>query len=522
MSSHIRRLQANTRERILSTDWNNATALHHRALIEAGAALLQGDANLWGVVKGLTVSASGADTRVTVATGLALRSGSAATTYDSATQWIELRSATTVDLSGLIDPANPRWAVIEIVEASATETSEARDIFDPVTGTFSSSSVVKVTGSSPTVSSRAGTAAANPVFPAGAAGVIPLAYVYLGAAAVTINATDIVMCRPMLRSENAETFAGVAGRPVWGGGVSVAAAGTDVVLRPAGGRFLNSRVPWAIAPADGTTTFSLTAQSYDGAAAPVADDVVYFYACPAPYPSGYDSSLAPREFRPGTNALTRFQGMVCADLYNAVIVASTVEPQVDTPLGNPTAGNFSITCAPFSSGAVTFDRTTAVYLGAASWDVSATDFLVQDVRCNGWVYPYQPTTVDVDANGTGTYSLWSSPTPVGAYDDMLFPLTALRVQTMVALRDAAMNSGSEVAVHITDASIGELTLVPYGVQFGISRDLSSATAHDLRLSHVFCPARGTGNVIVTGLTFDVGDLVHLINMAYEDCILAAR
>ena len=364
MSSHIRRLQANTRERILSTDWNNATALHHRALIEGEAALLQGDADVFGVVKGLTVTATGVDTRVTVAPGVALRSGAAATTYDSATQWVELRTATAVDLSGLVDPANPRWAVIEIVEASAVEISEARDIFDPVTGTFSTASVTKVTGSSPTLSARAGTAAANPVFPAGAAGVIPLAYVYLGAATVAVGATDIVMCRPMLRSENAETFAGVGGRPVWGGGVSVAAAGTDIVLRSAGGRFLNHRMNWSIAPGDGTAAFAVTAPGYDGAAAPVADDVVYFYACPAPYPSGYDSSLAPREHRPGTTALTRYQGLVAADVHNAIIVASVVEPQVDTPLGNPTAGNFTVTCAPFAAAA-TIDRTTAVYLGAA-------------------------------------------------------------------------------------------------------------------------------------------------------------
>lgn len=521
MSSHIRRLQANTRERILSTDWNNATALHHRALIEAGAALLQGDANLWGVVKGLTVSASGVDTRVTVATGLALRSGSAATTYDSATQWIELRSATTVDLSGLVDPANPRWAVIEIVEASATETSEARDIFDPVTGTFSSASVVKVTGSSPTISSRAGTAAANPVFPGGAAGVIPLAYVYLGAAAPTINATDIVMCRPMLRSENAETFAGVAGRPVWGGGVSVAAAGTDVVLRPAGGRFLNSRVTWSIAPADGTTTFSLTAQSYDGAAAPVADDVVYFYACPAPYPSGYDSSLAPREFRPGTNALTRFQGMVCADLYNAVIVASTVEPQVDTPLGNPTAGNFSITCAPFSSGAVTFDRTTAVYIGAASWDFSATDFLVQDVK-GPIVMPENPTSLDVIVAGAGTYSLWnSSAAAVATYDIMLLPVTALTVRCLIDLRDNAQNSGTTTQVRVTDETLGVFAGL-FGYQFGISQDAAAGGSFDLRLVHEFHVERGTGNITINAVTSDASDRVRFYSDSYEDVILAMR
>ena len=432
MSSHIRRLQANTRERILSTDWNNATALHHRALIEAGAALLQGDANLFGVVKGLTVSTSGGSLSVIVATGLALRSGTAPTTYDSAAQWIEVRTATPVDLTALVDPANPRWAVIEIVEASAVETSEARDIFDPVTGTFSSSSVTKVTGSSPTISARAGTAAAAPLFPAGAAGVIPLAYVYLGAAAVAITATDIVMCRPMLRSENAETFAGAGGRPVWGGGVSVATAGTDIVLRSAGGRFLNHRMNWSIAPADGTAAFTVTAPGYDGAAAPVADDVVYFYACPAPYPSGYDVSLAPREHRPGTSAITRYQGLVAADVHNAVIVASVVEPQVDTPLGNPTAGNFTVTCAPFAAAA-TIDRTTAVYLGAAFWDFSATDLFAQvylgagDTRWTQTSATGLPTQSDVRNNtstGPNTGDAWVA-NPLSATGDQIVPSTAV-------------------------------------------------------------------------------------------------
>lgn len=520
MSSNIRRLQANTRERILSTDWNNATALHHRALIEAGAALLQGDASIYGVVRGLTVSTTGGILLVRVAAGLALRSGTAPTTYDSNTQWIELRSATDVDLTALVDGANPRWVVIEIAEASAVEISEARDIFDPVTGTFSTSSVTKVTGSSPTLTARAGTAAATPVFPSGTAGVIPLAYVYLGAGTVAIDTTDIVMCRPMLRSENAETFAGAGGRPVWGGGVSVAVAGTDIVLRSAGGRFLNHRMNWSIAPGDGTAAFAVTAPGYDGAAAPVADDVVYFYACPAPYPSGYDASLAPREHRPGTTALTRYQGLAAADVHNAVIVASVVEPQVDTPLGNPTAGNFSIICAPFSSGAVTFDRTTAVYVGAAFWDVSATDLLVQDVR-GTWVMPDVPTSKDIDSGGAATYSLWNNTGGVAGVGDMLFPLTALRIFALVALRDAAQNSGTQVQVRITDSSFASAGGL-LGYLFSISNDAAAATAVDLRIGQVFEVARSTGNITVNAVTVDASDNVHIYGTAYDDAILAAR
>lgn len=505
MSSHIRRLQANTRERILSTDWNNATALHHRALIEAGAAVLQGDANLFGVVKGLTVSASGVDLDVTVATGLAIRSGTAATTYDSAAQWIELRTAEAVDLTALVDPANPRWAVIEIAEASAVETSEARDIFDPVTGTFSSSSVTKVTGSSPTITARAGTAAATPVFPAGAAGVIPLAYVYLGAAAVAITATDIVMCRPMLRSENAETFAGAGGRPVWGGGVSVAAAGTDIVLRSAGGRFLNHRMNWAIAPADGTAAFTVTAPGYDGAAAPVADDVVYFYACPAPYPNGYDTNLAPREHRPGTSALTRYQGLVAADVHNAVIVASVVEPQVDTPLGNPTAGNFTVTCAPFAAAA-TIDRTTSTYLGATYWDFSATDLLPQDVMSDV-VTPSETTTMHVVTLGVGTFTLRTG-------SNMLYPVTAHQIYTQVEIRDNDVTAGGGVAFEIADDTPGQ------DWRWAISPDAAAGGSLEERVQHLFLTR--SGSLEIVSVFNNAGDQIVLWGRAYRDAVLAAR
>lgn len=509
MSSHIRRIVSNTRERILSTDANNATALHHRALVEAGAAILQGDASLFGVIRGLTVSTSGGVLTVTVAPGLALRSGTAATTYDSATQWIELRSSQTVDLATHVDGANPRWVVIEIAEASAVESSEARDIFDPLTGTFSSSSITKVSGSSPTLTARAGTAAATPVFPAGVAGVIPLGYVYLAAATASINITDIVMCRPMLRSENAETLAGAGGRAVWGGGVSVSVAGLDVVLRSAGGRFLNNRMSWSVAPGDGTTTLTVTAPGCDGAALPVADDVVYYYACPAPYPSGYDATLAPREHRPGTTALTRYQGLVAADVHNAVVVASTVEPQVDTPLGNPTAGNFTITCAPFSSGAsVNIERTSAMYLGAASWDVSATDFLVQAVYGDIVTPADETTTANIVTGGAADYNIWG----VGGTLTLL-PITARQVHTQVHMSDVDTSDTTGVTIAVTDAT--GVTWRWQGPRANVAGTWSSSYFAILSPSAV-------GAVTVTVSTGAAFDDMRLRGAAYVDAILASR
>jgi hypothetical protein len=509
MASHIRRIVSNTRERILSTDANNATALHHRALVEASAAILLGDASIFGVIRGLTVSTSGGVLTVTVAPGLALRSGTAATTYDSATQWIELRSSQTLDLAANVDGANPRWVVIEIAEASAVESSEARDIFDPLTGTFSSSSITKVSGSSPTLTARAGTAAAAPVFPAGIAGVIPLGYVYLTAAAASINVSDIVMCRPMLRSENAETFAGAGGRSVWGGGVSVSAAGVDVVLRSAGGAFLNHRMAWSAAPADGTTTMTVTAAGCDGAAFPVADDVVYFYACPPPYPAGYDASLAPREHRPGATALTRYQGLVCADLHNAVVVASTVEPQIDTTLGNPTAGNFAVTCAPFATGAaVNIERTTSMYLGAVSWDQSATDYLVQDVRGSIVTPADETTTTNIATGGLAVYNIWG----VGG-TLTLFPVTALHVHMQVSLSDNDTSDTTGVTLSVTDRT--GVTWRWQGPRANVAGTWTSG------YFAILSPSTA-GDVTVTVITVEPFDSVYLRGAAYADTILASR
>lgn len=508
MSSHVRRLQANTRERILSTDFNNATALHHRALIEGLRLLAQGDTAVYGVLAGLTVSTTGGVLTVNVAPGLALRLGAAATTYDANAQWVELRSQGTVDLTALVDGGNPRWVVIEIAEASAVETSENRDVFDPATGTFTTSLLTKVTGSSPTLTARAGTAAATPVFPSGTAGVIPLAYVYLAAGAVSIDTTDIVHCRPMLRGDVGGDQ-GAPQRDVYGGGVAVGTAGLGVVLRNAGGRFANHRVRWGISALDGTTAYTLAAAGMDGAALPGADDVIYFYACPPPYPSGYDANLAPREHRPGATARTRYQGMVAADVYNAVIVASTVEPQVTTPQGNPTAGNFTMTCAPFAAAA-TIDRSTAVYLGAASWDFSGTDLLVQAVS-HHMVIPGDGTNIDVASAGTGTYSLWNSASGSG---DFLMPITAHHVWCQIELRDNDTSAGSGLTVEISDDCAEQdwrFTLTAAAV----------AGSFEQREQIMFTVA-ASGEIDVNTVTIGAGDQVSIWGLAYRDAILAAR
>lgn len=503
--SKPRHLIHNLQEAVESDDINNRQSLHHAALLALGAAVLQGDSAVYGVVQGLTVSCNGADLNVTVATGLGLRGGVAASSYDSAVAWIEQATASTFSIAAHVAPANPRWVVIEIAEDMEAEAQEARQIFNTVTKRFDATNVDKVIRPAPVITSRAGTAAANPIFPAGIAGVIPLAYVYLGAGATAINATDIVMCRPMLRGDAGQDVASV--RDVWGGGVSVAAAGLALSLRNAGGRMPNARARWGLGAAAGTNAFTLTAQGMDGAALPVADDVVYFYAAPAPYPSGYDSNLAVREFRPGTNALTRFQGMVCAGLYNAVVVGSTVEPQIDAPTGAPTAGSFTMTCAPFAAGA-TIDRTTAVYLGAASWDVSAGDLLVQTVIGDIVTPSDETTTGNIVTGGAAAYNIWG----VGG-TLTLFPVTARHVHTQVSLSDNDTSDTTGVAVSITDGT--GVTWRWAGSQANVIGSWSSSYFAILSPDN-------TGTVTVATVTGAAFDDVRLRGAAYKDAILANR
>jgi hypothetical protein len=249
----------------------------------------------------------------------------------------------------------------------------------------------------------------------------------------------------------------------------------------------------------------------------VADDVMYYYACPPPYPAGYDASLAPREFRPGATALTRFQGMVCADLYNAVIVASTEPPQVDSPLGSPAAGSFVMTCAPFQAGA-TIDRATAVYLGATQWDFSATSMLPQAVRAGSWVLVDEPTSVDGLA-ANGTYSLWGF---VLGTSEGLFPVTALRVLCNVFMRDNAQNSANVMFTNIIDEAIGSGMPVGAYWTFTINRDVAAAGSAQNMQQHVFEVEPGTGNIEIQSTGQDASDAIVFIGVGYQDAVLAAR
>lgn len=388
MPSHIRRVWYNTRERALSTDWNDMTTLMHRALLESAMASEGGDTPRSGVLRGLTVSVVGGTLTVTVAPGLALRLGTAATGLDSTYDWIELREPVTVNLTSSVD-AQSRWACIQVAPSEATEVTSLRDIFDSTTSTISQQSVPKVIGSSPTVSIALGTPNATPAFPAGVPGTIPLAYVYIPGGATSIDANDVVLCRPLLLKPPKVTA-------VSGGGVAIGSSGAVASLHPMSCLHA-SAVEFGITD---TASFDLSNSSswVDGQSYPASVQVVSLYACPPPYPTGY-TGLATREFVPGSTAAGRIRGAVTGTR-NCIVAASTNGPLNSN---NPIAGVID-GLAPNDPVWAGTAIANSVYLGACLHDGSA---LVEQSysKCGDVAIldqAAQPTSANVARNQTNT------------------------------------------------------------------------------------------------------------------------
>lgn len=359
MADQLLRIIFNTRERALSTDLNDLTNLIHRGLLQSLAAI-HGEQS--GVIEGFETTIVGVGLDVTVSPGLAILNTGGATSDDADFTWIMLEEADTVTLPAA-DGANPRWDVIEIEENDAVVLSTPRDIFDPSTGTFTPQAVTKRRGSSPTLSVRSGTPAATPILPAGIAGRIPIAYIRVPAAAANLNVNDYVRCRPLLGSEDDRV-------QVQGGGISVAAAGLAVSVHEAQGRFPGRSHSWRI---PGAAAITLAANIMVNTALPVADDIIHFYAIPAPYPTGYDSDLAGREFVPGSNVISLFP-CAAAGIEGAVVIASTSDPTSTTLQGAPAAGG-PITCGSF--GTIAIDSAAATYLGSTFFRFATTDLIYQ-------------------------------------------------------------------------------------------------------------------------------------------------
>jgi len=401
MSANIRRIIFNTRERVASTDYNDLQTLQHRALIEAAVLLASGgSARRHGVVSGLETSVTGVGLNVTVSAGLALMVAASPSADDSETQWIELVEAETVTLDAA-DGANPRWDVIEIAAGDAVELSSLRDVYNPALGTFTPQTLEKRRASAPTVSARAGTPAAVPEFPVGTAGSVPLAYVYVPASAASLAVGAEVLCRPMLtRRDDLRDDEAVRVR---GGGISADGTTATVELHEAQGHFADG-TPFEIDDGTAFTPNTIGATATYPAAG--GDRVYHAYAVQPRYPAA-DTTLAAREFVPGSAALTAIGGGVAAGVRGCfVIVAETgvgTIPDADTAAGAP-AGSLTLSSNLSGLPGAFIPAEDAVYLGSFQHDQSSSRVFQQESR---GAEVRGPFSAAINFNASGTETIWT-------------------------------------------------------------------------------------------------------------------
>lgn len=395
MASNSRRIVYNALERLLSTDFTNQiqladanldTGLVQAAVGTSAAGSGYGsDGLVSGVVDGLVVSPAnpGVDLTVAVSQGLGFKVGLAPTTLDSTRRRIEVRSTMTLDLAAYVDGGNPRWVAIEIAPGDTVTLSELRDIFQPALGTFVSTLVDKIRGPLPVLSVTAGAAAAKPVLPDGTAGVLPLAYIRLAAAATSIAVTDVILCRPLYSLLRPRGSA-----QVHGGGVNVTAAGSTVAPRiqrgvwSGGGTYaLSGASTWDLSA---TSAFWASGENWAGLAG--ANRVVYGYACRAPYPTGYDADVlvASREFANYTSHVSGAKGG------EPLVIWSTSAPSSSGPYGSR-----SLTSGDgFWGSGGTVPSQGAHLIGAVTFLDSLPNFAPQVIHGDRVVYP-DPTGLDV-------------------------------------------------------------------------------------------------------------------------------
>ena len=435
MTSQVPRVVVNTRQRLLSEDFNNISRLTSRAQImlelarEVGDDYLLGGLGRSGVVGGFMVRCIPATNLIEVTPGIALlASAPVSTTYDPPAIWIQSDSTVQLDLSGIIDPANPRLVTLEVGPSDVVIVATPVDVFDPGTGLFGiNPTAPRVQGSAPVWITTAGAPAASPVIAGGTVGRIPLAVIKLTAAQASFadEFASVLMCRPLL---GADADRLVPRGYVDGGGCSVGEESggvlvglTDIYLSrlTASLAGLEAEVSGLIPFPTRARTSSLTSP----AALLAVASPVYGYAAPPPWPGDY-GPMAPREaWQRNPNAVpfaapgnviggagTTFRSLAAEttsspgrSLRNAIVLWDDVGPYGlergagNAPLQVIDARGPHPDTAPGGAGSITLATaqdptwgpsqtvTESVYLGAVSALGLANDFMAQTYTGHGRV-----------------------------------------------------------------------------------------------------------------------------------------
>jgi len=132
-----------------------------------------------------------------------------------------------------------------------------------------------------------------------------------------------------------------------------------------------------------TTSVSLSALVYDGGGLPGASGHVYFYAIPAPYPSGYDTSMAGREFWTPDEAVVYDENggfSSPSGMSGCIVIVSSTPPGAQKS-GAPVAANASFSHSLFGPGLTTVsNRKYWMYIGSAWYDSVGGTLLLQSAN----------------------------------------------------------------------------------------------------------------------------------------------
>lgn len=380
--TNIDRLKFNTRERLISSDLNLDTQLVHRAIQEAVAYMLSGTTRESGVFgDSYLVTPMVGTMKCAIGPGLGVMVDTTQAYPESQSVWMESRAVREVthDPGG----AGSRYDVIEVRPATQVSINVPRDQFDPLTGTFSAVSVDKQVESYPEFRIVKGAEALTPNLPAGSAGWMPLAYIFVPVGAVALDPQDVIYCRPLLAPKQVQESGwsspsqDVYPTDVKGGGLTAPGAGVVATLNTSvSGRFRNHNFKFNVAA---LSSFTLSPLTHDGGVLPAAGTNLYFYAVPAPYPAGYDASVAPREFWSPKQVYANQGGFENPTRQNGCIVvtSATKVPSSTHPSGAPSGAAMSISHPFFSAGASSIDMSNVVYLGSVYYDQPTAQFVAQ-------------------------------------------------------------------------------------------------------------------------------------------------
>lgn len=519
--------QANTRERVLSSDWNRQTELGNRAISEALSASVSGYARETGILgdTSFLVTPLNGTMKSAIAPGLALYYDSTQVYPKSTMVWVESREVR--EVTHPVADALARWDVVEMQPGELISSTQPRDQFDPLTGTFTVVNMTKEIKSYPTFQVRSGTPSASPAVPAGTPGWIPLAYVQVLGAAVTVDQTKIVHCRPLLGSRQIDregystsALANVYAVDVKGGGVEWPGGDIDngALVNSMEGRFAGHHHKFRLTK---TCPIKIATMNWDGGGLPAVNSVVYFYAVPAPYPSGYDANLAKRElWTPDPDNLYGDNGGYYDSNFQhgCLIVASTSEPDLTHPAG-PSTGTGALQHEFFAdAGLVPSTRSQWVYIGAAFYDNATTEVVEQRV-VGRWVAPSRKTgavfqTLLPIAAPT-VFNMWSGFT--GA--DFTLPVTARRLSMQVFAR-----LGAEDALFIEmedDWTGGGAVGQDGAIYFTMYNPDPVNVQNESRIFEVTVNATGELNV-QEATVIGVVNTGRFVARAYRDAVLEIR